>query len=75
VAEIRERLPRGCCRELERGNGDHLLAWDLERLTARDDNAHAGGCPKHVGHDFSGGVEHVLAVVEDEEQLSLAHVG
>jgi hypothetical protein len=52
-----------------------VLAGHLEWLPARDDHPHAGRGAKNLGHQLGGRLEHVLTVVDNQQQLAVAQIG
>ena len=58
----------GGVRERERRHRPHLLAVDAERLPARGEHDDAGALRDDALGQPCGGVQHVLAVVEHEQQ-------
>ena len=56
-------------RDRERRNRPHDLGRDAERLAARRQHAHIGAPPQDELHQLAGRVEHVLAVVEHEQEV------
>ena len=58
--------------DVEGGHADHDLPVDAERLTASRDDRQAAAMPQDVRDEGGNGVEHVLAVVEDQQDLALA---
>jgi hypothetical protein len=72
LAKLGERLVALGRRQPERRDGDDLFTWNLKRLPGRSDDPHARRSAKDVGHQARGCLEHVFAVVEDQQQLALA---
>src|ERR1700730_413007 len=60
---------------LQRRNGDDVLAWHLERLSARRDHGQPGRGTKDLGHERSHCSEKMFTVVEQEQQLPVLQVG
>lgn len=55
---------------LQRVQAPHRFAVDAERLAARREDPHAGARCQHGVGKAGAGLDHVLAVVEDEEQVA-----
>ena len=62
---------RTCRCDVERLHRPHLLAVDAERLPARREDADAWAPVEDIAREGTGGIEDVLAVVEDDEDLLL----
>ncbi len=56
-------------RERERGDAPCGLTLDAERFSARRQDGDAGAAAQDAVDQLGAGVEHALAVVDDEEQL------
>jgi hypothetical protein len=65
---VRRRKPEG-------RHGDHVFPGHLERLSGCGHYPHVGCRAKDVGHQARRGLEEVLTVVEDQEQLAISHMG
>src|SRR4029453_8557885 len=74
---LQQRLDGGPVRHLrkrERGNAPHGFAGNAESFAARGEDARVlGGTQDRVGEVRAGGDE-VLAVVQDQQELSIARV-
>jgi hypothetical protein len=53
-------------------HGDNVFPRHLERLPGRVHDSHTGRSAKDLGHQMGDGIEHVLTVVEDQQQLAVA---
>ena len=75
LSQLSEWLRSVSWRDLQRRNGDDVLAWHLERLSSCSDQRQPGRGAKDFGHQWSNVSEEVLTVVEDEQQLPVLQVG
>jgi hypothetical protein len=79
--EVPDREPRPVREHLhrlgaERAERDHLLALHAERLAARGHDAHVGHRLDHALHEVGRALQHVLAVVQHEQQVAaVEHLG
>ena len=75
LPKLGERFASVGRRKPERRHGDDVLTRHLERLPGGGDHPHVGRSAKDLGHQAGGRIEHVLTVVEDQQQLAVAQVG
>ena len=73
LSELAEGLAR--VRQLERGNRDDVLARNRQRLAAGGDHTDTRRRQDYLSDQLGGGSEHMLAVVDQQQQLLVAQVG
>jgi len=54
----------------QRPQRQHVLAGQTQRLARRGQDGQADGAAQQVADQIPGGVDHVLAVVEDQERCA-----
>ena len=58
--------------EPERWHGHDVLTLDLQRFAGGRHHPHLGRMPQNLGYQVSGRLYQVLAVVEDEQELTVS---